>query len=556
MMTTQHVSNAAPLHMPARPSAPAARALACACILAALALVLVCCLAPAQAHANSSSAASQQIPAQSVKLDGVGFGIRGFERVQTGFKKSYRGTDFGFVFPMGQDQTGCLTLADTQSSILVYVPADAAKKAGFDAENENDCTNLEKMLKTADDVLFNGGTKLSSLSKPWVFTSEESYEQDGVVYRFDTQIEDGYRYLSCTGGGATDSKACAEFVLRGQLLPASEVVVEKSGGWFSDLMAFLDPASLDYRPLWVSLKTSFVAMIFIFVFGLLVAWRAMHVKSRWKGVFDSIFTIPMVLPPTVCGFILLVVLGKSSATGQWLIDHGISLVFTWPAAVIAAVVVGFPLMYRTALGAFESLDENMLDAARTLGWSERRIFTRLMLPLAWPSIASGLVLAFARAMGEFGATLFVAGNFAGSTQTMPIAIYFAWMGNNTAVAVFWVVVVIIISFLIILVINIYSAHVARYRSAGGKLAAKAEGADMELGNATADTAGLQLDRAMAAELLGMAADDGKLPDGGLSKAEAAGGETGADGDGTPLAEAGTEAKAGDGARRAGGGKEA
>ncbi len=482
------------------------------------AIVASCCLAalvgawalPGAADANSSSAASQQIPAQSEKLDGVDFGIQDFERVQTGFKKKYEGQDLGFVFPMGNGQAGCLAVAATSENILAYVPQAAAQAAGFDANDENDCMNLEKMVQTADDVLFNGGTKLSSLSKPWVFTSEQVYEQGGIVYHFDEEVESGYYYLVCTGAGATDSKTCAEFVLRGQLLPASEVVVEESGGWFADLMAFLDPANLDYRPLWVSLKTSFVAMVFIFVFGLLVAWRAMHVKSRWKGVFDSIFTIPMVLPPTVCGFILLVVLGQSSATGRWLIDHGISLVFTWPAAVIAAVVVGFPLMYRTALGAFESLDENMLDAARTLGWSERRIFTRLMLPLAWPSIASGLVLAFARAMGEFGATLFVAGNFAGSTQTMPIAIYFAWMGNNTAVAVFWVVVVIVISFIIILIINIYSAHVARYRSAGGKLAKKGAEAGMELGNAaSAEGAAVCIDRAMAAELLGVAPPDGE-----------------------------------------------
>jgi molybdate transport system permease protein len=226
--------------------------------------------------------------------------------------------------------------------------------------------------------------------------------------------------------------------------------------------------------LWVSLKTAAVAMIFIFVLGMLAAWRAMHVKSRWKSLFDSVFTIPMVLPPTVCGFILLVIFGQSTPFGRWLIDHGIELVFSWPAAVLAATVVGFPLMYRTVLGAFEALDVNMLDAARTLGWSEARIFRKLMLPLAWPSIAAGLVLAFARAMGEFGATLFVAGNYAGVTQTMPIAIYFAWMGGNSPVAIFWVVVVIIISFIIILVINLYSAHAQRYRSAGGKAARSIE----------------------------------------------------------------------------------
>ena len=146
----------------------------------------------------------------------------------------------------------------------------------------------------------------------------------------------------------------------------------------------------------------------------------------------------MVLPPTVCGFLLLMLFGRSTGVGQWLIAHGISIVFTWPAAVISAVVVSFPLVYRTALGAFESLDTQMLDAARTLGWSERRIFAKLMMPLGWPSIAAGTVLAFARAMGEFGCTLFFAGNYAGITQTIPIAIYFEWMGGNTSVALFWV----------------------------------------------------------------------------------------------------------------------
>ena len=168
----------------------------------------------------------------------------------------------------------------------------------------------------------------------------------------------------------------------------------------------------------------------------------------------------------MCGFLLLLAFGNSTEFGRWLMAHGIELVFSWPAAVIAATVVSFPLMYRTARGAFEALDPNMLDAARTLGWSNLRIFLRLMVPLAWPSIAAGTVLAFARAMGEFGATLFVAGNYAGITQTMPIAIYFQWMGGNTDVALFWVVVVIIISFLVILLINVYSSHSQRYRSSG------------------------------------------------------------------------------------------
>jgi molybdate transport system permease protein len=178
----------------------------------------------------------------------------------------------------------------------------------------------------------------------------------------------------------------------------------------------------------------------------------------------------MVLPPTVCGFILLVTFGNSTAFGRWLIDHGIMLVFSWPAAVVAATVVAFPLMYRTSRGAFEALDPTLLDAARTIGWLERRIFFKLMLPLAWPSIAAGTVLAFARAMGEFGATLFVAGNYAGVTQTMPIAIYFQWMGGHSDVATFWVFVVVLISFVVILLINWYASHTQRYRRAGSDVA--------------------------------------------------------------------------------------
>lgn len=250
----------------------------------------------------------------------------------------------------------------------------------------------------------------------------------------------------------------------GHLVGTEHVATEAVPSWWDRLSGFL--AGIDYRPLWVSLKTSFAALAVVFVLGLVAAWRSIGVKSRWKGLVDSLFTIPMVLPPTVCGFILLLVFGNSTEFGRWLMEHGVKLVFSWPAAVVAATVVSFPLMYRTARGAFEALDPNMLDAARTLGWSEGRIFARLMIPLAWPSIAAGTVLAFARAMGEFGATLFVAGNYAGITQTMPIAIYFQWMAGNTDVAMFWVVVVILISFLVILVINVYSSHAQRYRAMG------------------------------------------------------------------------------------------
>ena len=240
-------------------------------------------------------------------------------------------------------------------------------------------------------------------------------------------------------------------------------MTQKAEG-FAALKQFL--ADLDWSPLWVSLKTTGVAVIVIFFLGLLAAWATLRVSDRFKGIFDTVFTIPMVLPPTVCGFLLMLFFGTSTAVGRWFIAHGIDLVFTWPAAVIACIVVGFPLMYRTARGAFENLDGDMLDAARTLGWGEGKIFLRLMLPLAWPSIAAGTVLAFARAMGEFGATLFFAGNYVGITQTIPIAIYYDWMAGRNDVAIFWVIVVILISFLVILFINVYSSHTQTYRRKG------------------------------------------------------------------------------------------
>lgn len=435
--------------------------------VAALAILALCPML-AFASADSSPANSNEDAATSITSDDAAFGLSDVQRSQVGMKKTYEGRSYGYVFSMGKDSQGHFSVVATDKSVIVYVPKDVADAAGFNLENRSQQDAFVSMLETLDDELADGGVKLSSLGLPFVFTSETAYRQGDVVFTFDTEIEPGYFYSTCTAPDTESYRSIAQFCLSGQLLPRDQVVVEEQGGWFEQLCEFLSPANMDYRPLWVSLKTAGVAMVFIFILGLLAAKKAMHVKSRWKGLFDSIFTIPMVLPPTVVGFILLVIFGNSTPFGRFLIDHGIELVFSWPAAVMAATVVGFPLMYRTVLGAFESLDVNMLDAARTLGWSEGRIFAKLMLPLAWPSIASGIVLAFARAMGEFGATLFVAGNYAGVTQTMPIAIYFSWMGGNSPVAVFWVVVVIAISFVIILFINLYTAHAQRYRRAGGK----------------------------------------------------------------------------------------
>ncbi|MHB8527601.1 MAG: molybdate ABC transporter permease subunit, partial [Candidatus Acidiferrales bacterium] len=160
---------------------------------------------------------------------------------------------------------------------------------------------------------------------------------------------------------------------------------------------------------------------------------------------DGIFLLPLVLPPTVVGFLLLLIFGRNGPLGRLLLHFGASVVFSWPATVIAAAVVSFPLMYLSVRAALEQVDPHLLQAARTLGASEWRVFRRVELPLAWPGILAGTILAFARALGEFGATLMLAGSIPGRTQTIPIAIYFAVEANDLHQAVAWSLVDIVIS---------------------------------------------------------------------------------------------------------------
>lgn len=155
------------------------------------------------------------------------------------------------------------------------------------------------------------------------------------------------------------------------------------------------------------------------------------------AVIDGIFLLPLVLPPTVVGFFLLLLFGRNGPLGKLLLRMDTTIVFSWPATVIAAAVVAFPLMYLTARAALEQVEPRLLQAARTLGASEWRVFREVALPLAWPGILAGTILAFARALGEFGATLMVAGNIPGRTTTIPIAIYFAVEDNDISNALFW-----------------------------------------------------------------------------------------------------------------------
>ncbi len=206
-------------------------------------------------------------------------------------------------------------------------------------------------------------------------------------------------------------------------------------------------------PLLVSLKTAIASTFLTSIIAIALAWITSRRKTRLKGLLDAILTLPLVLPPTVVGFVLLLIFGKNGPIGKVLNDIGIKVIFSWPATVLAASVIVFPLIYKTACGAFEQIDRNVLNAARTLGASEWRIFWKIAVPLARPGIAAGTVLAFTRALGEFGATLMIAGNIPGKTQTIPIAIYFESQGGDAKQALLWVMIIFIISLSTILLMN-------------------------------------------------------------------------------------------------------
>ena len=217
---------------------------------------------------------------------------------------------------------------------------------------------------------------------------------------------------------------------------------------------------MELSPLIITLETAVVATVVTFLAGIGLALAVVRMR-RFQGLADAIITLPMVLPPTVVGFFLLLFLGRRSAVGRFLLQFDLSLVFTWKAAVIAAVVVSLPLMYRTARGAFEQLDPNILAAARTLGVSEWRIFWRVLLPNARAGILAGLVLSFTRALGEFGATIMFAGNIPGTTQTMSTAIYAAVQANDYDLAFDWAAAIVLFSLFFVVLMNWWIARLAK-----------------------------------------------------------------------------------------------
>lgn len=219
---------------------------------------------------------------------------------------------------------------------------------------------------------------------------------------------------------------------------------------------------MDLSPLWISLKIALVSTVFTFFLGLLAAWGVTCLR-RGKHVVDGLLSIPLVLPPTVVGFLLLILFGQNSAVGQLLDTIGIRLIFTWQGAAVASMVISFPVMYRGARGALEQVDEDLIFAARTLGMREFTILRRILLPAAWPGIAAAAVLSFARALGEFGATLMIAGNLPGKTRTMSIAVYTAMQGGDRSLAFKWVLIIVAFSLTILILMNVLTDRGFRRR---------------------------------------------------------------------------------------------
>ena len=214
-------------------------------------------------------------------------------------------------------------------------------------------------------------------------------------------------------------------------------------------------SKINWSPLFISLKTGFVAIIFIFILGVIGAIAVMKMSNRAKWVIDAIFTMPLVLPPTVAGYLLLLVFSLRRPFGMFLTNElGIKVVQSWSGCVIAAVVISFPLMYRSARAAFEQIDSNVVYAGRTLGMSELEIITKVVIPAAMPGLLSGGILSFARAIGEYGATAMLAGNVLGKTRTISVAIASEVAGGNFDTAGVWTCVIVLIAFIIVLAINL------------------------------------------------------------------------------------------------------
>lgn len=214
---------------------------------------------------------------------------------------------------------------------------------------------------------------------------------------------------------------------------------------------------MDWYPLWNSLRIAAFSCVIVFFLGIFAAYYVAKLPKWLKGVVDVIFTLPMVLPPTVCGYFLLLIFGVKRPAGIFLAQMGIQMVMTWYGGILASTVVAFPLMYRTARGAFESFDDTLAYSGQTLGLSNTYIFWRIRMPACRQGILAGTVLAFARALGEYGATSMLIGYIPGKTATISTTVYQLWRTNDESGAFIWVMVNLAISAMILLLVNLLEA---------------------------------------------------------------------------------------------------
>ena len=215
---------------------------------------------------------------------------------------------------------------------------------------------------------------------------------------------------------------------------------------------------MDWYPLWKSLRIAGISCVIVFFLGIFFAYYAARLPRAVKGMLDVVLTLPMVLPPTVCGYFLLLLFGMKRPLGIFLMRFGVKFVMTWYGGVLAATVVAFPLMYRTARGAFEGFDENLSHAGKTLGLSNAYIFWRIRMPACKQGILAGTVLAFARALGEYGATSMLIGYTPGKTATISTTVYQLWRTNDEAGAFTWVLVNLAISTVVLLAVNMLESR--------------------------------------------------------------------------------------------------
>ena len=216
---------------------------------------------------------------------------------------------------------------------------------------------------------------------------------------------------------------------------------------------------INWSPLWISLKTGLAATVIAFFLGIFCARKIMKLKPGARAVLDGILTLPLVLPPTVAGFFLLLIFSLKRPFGSFLLDNfDIKIVQTWKGCVIAAAVIAFPLMYRNARAAFEQIDVNLIHAARTLGMTEYKIFWKVAVPSAGPGLVAGTILTFARALGEYGATSMLAGNIPGKTGTISQRIAMVIQDGDYMTAGIWVVIIMLVAFVLIFLMNLVTGR--------------------------------------------------------------------------------------------------